>query len=89
MKYNLKNRPKLMDTKYKFIEKEAAYINTETKSTFYADVKTWFERFEKELREALDKHKDCKINPSYSAGIVMVICEVLGVEPKVKEETKR
>jgi hypothetical protein len=85
MKYTLKNRPQYPDktsglTKRDYVRACIAYDD-------------WLEGFEKELREkyaAIEKNKQQVLNqPEYFRPLEAIqgtIREVLGVEPKVREE---
>jgi len=86
MKYNLRNRPK-----YDRVHD----VGSPDWYTHHKD-EEWFIGFENELREKLasieqfkKKNEKHRRFHEYPNGMLDMITEVLGVKPKVKEETKK
>jgi hypothetical protein len=89
MKFDLKNRPKhcaLPKAHEKYGEQDV----------FISEYEEWFQGFAKELREKRasieqfkKKNEKHRRFHEYPNGMLDMITEVLGVEPKVKEETEK
>ena len=84
MKQNLETLKKILDENAVWLEMPMT-----------RKVIQWESEFEKELREILKDAEECmQGNPEiyvteYGAGKAFLAKQILGVEPKVKEETKR
>jgi len=79
MKFNLKNRPK---RKIPIVEGNA-WFNVSTEVYDSDEVDEWFEGFEKELRERLEKLQNVKgrrsaVCRAHEAGEIETIKEILG-----------
>jgi len=89
MKFNLKNRPKIPSF-YSGSEKEIR----DEQWTHLVACYEWFEGFEKEIRQTLEwtEKKWHPRSPPFKGmreECIHRMKEILGEEPKVKEETKR
>ena len=101
MKYNLKNRPDLDEIAKKNPNKSLTWLVAD----YHGKATKWFEGFEKQQRSFRDSKIQCvewlqkytmidplddmKLTQCQAVLRTFIQEEVLGVEPKIKEEMKR